>query len=168
MVVVNDDCDEDGGEVEMKKFDFKGLACIDSELSRLCMEQIARLPEMVGEMDIIERLFAFDDDPIITSYDYADKVLDELGTFNCVNLVLAYGKQNFGYKVDRLDAPLVANICVRIFGRELLYMSAYYREEPCRVYYTKRDLQKIEAELQVYLESLTEDFSNVVFDEYGV
>lgn len=63
----------------MKKFNFTGLACIDSELSRLCMEQIARLPEMVGEIDIIEPLFNFRGDPIITSCDYADKVLDEFG-----------------------------------------------------------------------------------------
>lgn len=152
----------------MKKFDFNGLACVDSELSRLCMEQIARLPKMLGEIDIVGPLFDFEGDQLITSYGYADKVLDELGTFNCVNLVLAYSKQYFGYKVDKLDAPFVANTCVRIFGRTLLDKSAYFKEEPIRVYYTRRDLQKIEAELQVYLESLTEDFSNVVFDEYGV
>lgn len=152
----------------MKKFDFTGLAGIDSGLSRLCMEQIAHLPEMVGEIDIMETLFDFEGDPIITSYDYADKVLEELGTFNCVNLVLAYSKRYFGYEVNKLDACFVANICIRIFGRELLYKSAYYREEACRIYYTEQDLQKIEAELQAYLEGLTEDFSNVVFDEFGV
>lgn len=81
---------------------------------------------------------------------------------------MAYSERHYTFKVSRLNATLVANTSVRIFGRTLLYKSAYFRKDPCRVYYTKRDLQKIEAELQVYLESLTEDFSNVVFDEYVV
>lgn len=152
----------------MKKFNFKGLVCIDSELSRLCMEQIARLPEMVGKERIDDILFGFWGEPLVTSYDYADKALDELGVFNCVNLVLAYSRNTFGkYKVDRLDAPQTVNTCVRIFGRCLLEKSATYKARKMQDY-GKRPLQKIEAELQVYLESLTEDFSNVVFDEYGV
>lgn len=152
----------------MKKFNFTGLAGIDSELSRLCMEQIARLPEQVEVFDLMGALFDFENEPIITSYDYANKALDELGVFNCVSLIQAYSERHYDYKVRRLNAPLVANACVHIFGKTLLYKSAYFREEPCRVYYTEHDLQKIEAELQVYLESLTEDFSNVVFDEYGI
>lgn len=153
----------------MKKFNFTGLACIDSELSRRCMEQIARLPEMVGtgdSDDVYEYLFG-DVSENVRSYGYANKLLGELGVFNCINLVLVYERERYqvvGVKFDQVD---VARKCVCIFGEVLLVKSERYRKclgEPV----SKRDLRKIEAELQVYLEGLTEDFSNVVFDEYGV
>lgn len=149
----------------MKKFNFTGLACIDSELSRLCMEQIARLPEMVGKEDLHARLY--NDNDLIRSYGFADKVLDELGVFNCVNLVLAYDREAYQSVGVQLNAPQVARMCVYIFGAVLLDKSPHYKKMESETF-SKRDLQKIEAELQVYLESLKDDFSNVVFDEYGI
>lgn len=149
----------------MKKFDFTGLAGIDSELSRLCMEQIARLPEMVGKGDLLARLF--NDDVLISSYDYANKAMDELGVFNCINLVLAYDREVYQHVGIQFEEVQVATMCVYVFGEVLLNKSPHYKKMESNTF-SKQDLQKIEAELQVYLESLTEDFSNVVFTEYGV
>lgn len=142
----------------MKKFNFENLAGVDSELSLLCVKSIQtvldqlRKGESVGEGGLP-----------VTSYTYADKILDELGVFNCINLILSVYP---GATFKKLDSVKVANACVFIFGEVLESKSPHYQNNPDAL--SPSDCDIVESELQTYLESLTEDFSNVVFDEYEV
>lgn len=142
----------------MKKFNFENLAGVDSELSLICVRSIQNTLDHLRKGEFVEQ-----GELAITSYAYADKILDELGVFNCINLILTVYKDS---PLKKLDSVKVANACAVVFGEVLASKSPHYQNNQDAL--SPLDCDIAEAELQTYLESLTEDFSNVVFDEYGV
>lgn len=142
----------------MKKFNFENLAGVDSELTLICVQSIRTTLDRLRKGDFVTQ-----GELAVTSYGYADKILDELGVFNCINLILAVYNGNHFKKLDSVN---VANACIVIFGDVLGSKSPHYQNNLNAL--SPLDCDIVEAELQTYLESLTEDFSNVVFDEYDI
>lgn len=148
----------------MKKFNFENLAGVNSELSLICVQSIQTTLDRLRKGDFVDKVdFVEQEDFAITYYGYADKIVNELGVFNCINLILAAYN---GSRFKKFDSVNVANACAVIFGVVLVSKSQHYQSNQNSL--SPLDCDFVEDELQTYLESLTEDFSNVVFDEYGV
>lgn len=142
----------------MKKFNFVGLPANGSELSRCLFEQFGELHTVNDPKYVLEELL--DNGDVITNWEYAERLLAELGTFNCINLVLSYDREQYTGQDIWMNPVSIANQC--------LYISAVVLLSKTSASDNDLTLAELESELQHYLETLTSDFSNVVFDEYGI
>lgn len=149
----------------MKKFNFEKLACNDSGLSEtvlLCLERLSDQAGVYGG-DLHYQLFNSDQEYIF--YASAEEDLDEIGLWACIDKVISYHNDNFGeFKPDSTNPCYFANMMVYIIGNELLQHSTHLNNECWGRELTDEDLAIIEDELQLYLEGLTDDLTEVVFD----
>lgn len=149
----------------MKKFNFKHLDCNDSGLSKTVLECLASLSDQVGEYggDLHSGLFNSGD--VYIYYAEAVKDLDELDTWSVIDKVITYHNYNFGeFKPNSIDPCYFANMMIYIIGEELLAHSEHLNNECWDREMTKEDLAIIEDELQIYLENLTKDLTEIAFE----
>lgn len=149
----------------MKKFNFKNLACNDSGLSGTVLACLATLSDKVGEYgcDLHNELFNSSQEYIY--YADAEKDLEEVGTWTCIDKVISYHNDNFGqFKPNSIDPCYFANMMVYIIGEELLRHSEHLNDECWDREMTVEDLAIIEDELRTYLESLAEDLTEIAFE----
>lgn len=149
----------------MKKFNFKNLACNDSGLSETVLACLATLSDKVGEYGGDLHSILFNEDTTYIYYEDAETDLDELGTWAVIRKVIDYHNDNFGeFKPNSIDPYYFANMMVYIIGEELLRHSDHLNNECWDREMTEEDLAIIEDELQTYLESLTKDLTEIVFE----
>lgn len=95
---------------------------------------------------------------------------DDLGVWDCLNLVKHYELENFGEMYTKLEAFSIANMVNYILGYHLLGKSKHLPNEAWDDYLTADDLATIQAELRAYIEGLTDwrKLWNEVCEEYNV
>lgn len=149
----------------MKKFNFKNLACNDSGLSGTvlsCLEVLSDKDGIYGG-DLHNELFNTSEEYIY--YADAEKDLAEVGIWAMIEKVVSYHNDNFGeFKPDSINPCYFTNMMVYIIGEELLRHSEHLNKECWDRELTDEDLVIIEDELQSYLEGLTDDLTEIVFD----
>lgn len=96
---------------------------------------------------------------------------DDLGVWDCINLVVNYEKWHYGEVSTEMSAFKVANMVNYILGYHLLGKSEHLtKSDAWDNYLTEEDLEVIQSELRAYIESLRDwtDFWTEVCDEYDV
>lgn len=153
----------------MKTFDLETISkAYDSGISKKVIDQLVnRLSgcEGVYGCDLHSRLF--NEEQLYIMVVETETDLEELGVFNCIRLVNEYEKFHFGEFNTEIEPCKIANMVCYIMG-EFIYKSKHLTDKCWDDELTEKDLKIIENELQIYLESLDEDLSNVAFDEWGV
>lgn len=152
----------------MKEFNFVGMAACGCGLSETVLNTLERLPDMVGKYGCDVHSLLYNGYQNYMSYDAAEVDLDEVGTFNCVKCVVKYQNDNYGQVSNDIDACKVADLMVYIMGECLLRKSEHLQNECWDRELTEDDVAIITDELQTYLEGLSDDLTNVAFDEVGV
>lgn len=139
----------------------------DSEISSLVINRVfseLRSCEGVYGFDLHEHLF---EEQQYTSPIKAETDLNELGIFNCINLVAAYENLYCGGFHTPITATHICNRVYYIMG-EFVLKSSHLRKHCWDEQMTMEDVLIIEEELQHYLDQLLDDLSNVAFDEYNI
>ena len=153
----------------MKKFNLETiLGAYESGIARKVIDRLANSLsdcEGVYGCDLHSRLF--NDEPLYVWHGEAIDDLNELGVFDCIRLVREYEQSNFGEFNTEIEPSKIANMVCYIVG-ELIYKSNHLTNHCWNEKLTEKDLEIIEDEFQVYLESLDEDLSNVAFDEWEI
>lgn len=144
------------------------LGAYESGIARKVIDRLANsLSDCVGVYgcDLHSRLF--NDEPLYVWHGDAIDDLNELGVFNCIRLVREYEQSNFGEFYTAIEPSKIANMVCYIVG-EFINESSHLTNHCWNERLTEKDLETIADELQVYLESLAEDLSNVAFDEWEI
>lgn len=153
----------------MKKFNLETiLEAYESGIARKVIDRLANsLSDCEGVFgcDLHSRLF--NEERLYTTPGEAAEDLGNIGVFNCIRLVREYEQSNFGEFNTEIEPSKIANMVCYIVG-EFIYKSNHLTNNCWDDKLTEKDLEIIEDELQVYLESLAEDLSNVAFGEWGV
>lgn len=153
----------------MKKFNVETiLEAYKSGIARKVIDRLANsLSDCAGVYgcDLHSRLF--NEEPLYIMPGEAIDDLNALGVFNCIRLVREYEQSNFGEFYTAVEPTRIANMVCYIVG-EFINQSDHLTDHCWNDKLTAKDLEVIEDELQVYLESLAEDLSNVAFDEWGI
>lgn len=153
----------------MKTFNLETISkAYDSGMAQKVIDrlfnQLADCEGVYG-CDLHSRLF--NEEQLYIMVAEAEGDLEELGVFNCICLVKEYEKFHFGEFNTEIEPCKIANMVCYIMG-EFINNSEHLTNKCWDDKLTEKDLEIIEDELQVYLESLDEDLSNVAFDEWGV
>lgn len=149
----------------MKKFNFKNLACNDSGLSGTVLACLAALSDKEGVYgcDLHNELFNSSEEYIY--YADAEKDLEEVGSWTCIDKVISYHNDNYGeFKPNSIDPCYFANMMVYIIGEGLLQNSDHLIDECWNREMTEEDLAIIEDELQSYLDGLECDLTEIAFE----
>lgn len=95
---------------------------------------------------------------------------EDLGVWDCLNLVKNYELENFGEMYTKLEAFSIANMMNVILGSHLLNRSEHLQGEAWDNYLTADDLEAIQKELRSYIEGLADwvDFWEEVCAAYKV
>ena len=153
----------------MKKFNLETiLGAYESGISRKVIDRLANSLsdcEGVYGCDLHSRLF--NEELLYIMPGEAAEDLGNIGVFNCIRLVREYEQSNFGEFSTEIEPSKIANMVCYIVG-EFINKSNHLTNNCWDDKLTEKDLELIEDELQVYLESLAEDLSNVAFDEWGI
>ena len=154
----------------MKKFNLETiLEAYESGIARKVIDRLANSLsdcEGVYGCDLHSRLF--NDEPLYVWHGEAAKEdLENIGVFDCIRLVREYEQSNFGEFNTEIEPSKIANMVCYIVG-ELIYKSNHLTNHCWNEKLTEKDLEIIEDEFQVYLESLDEDLSSVAFDEWEI
>lgn len=93
---------------------------------------------------------------------------DDLGVWDCIDLVVNYEKWHFGEVFTEMSAFKVANMVNYILGYHLLNKSSHLQNEAWDDHLTADDLAIIQKELRTYIEGLADwvDFWEEVCGEY--
>lgn len=126
------------------------------------LSMINRTFEMLSEIESKEGVccgcdlhhYLFNEDYAFIYTADAREACEELGVFECVELVNSYEKFNFGEQYTEFEPAKIANMVVYILGQEILSKSRYLDQCWDR-YLTKEDIKEIIEEL------------NDVFDSWG-
>ena len=155
----------------MKKFNLETiLGAYESGISRKVIDRLANsLSDCEGVFgcDLHSRLFN-EERLYTTPGEAAKEDLENTGVFDCIRLVREYERSNFGEFNTEIEPPKIANMVGYIVGEFIINKSNHLTNNCWDDKLTEKDLEIIEDELQVYLESLDEDLSNVAFGEWGI
>ena len=154
----------------MKKFNLETiLEAYESGIARKVIDRLANSLsdcEGVYGCDLHSRLFN-EELLYIMHGEAAKEDLENIGVFDCIRLVREYEQSNFGEFNTEIEPSKIANMVCYIVG-EFINKSNHLTNNCWDDNLTEKDLEIIEDEFQVYLESLDEDLSSVAFDEWEI
>lgn len=117
------------------------------------LSMISRTFEMLSEIENKEGVYGCDLHSYLFNEDYAFiytsdaiKACEELGVFDCIELVRNYENFNFGEQYTNVEPFKIANMVVYILGQEILSRSKHLNECWDR-YLEKDDIEEITEEL---------------------
>lgn len=97
----------------------------------------------------------------------AQKACEEIGVFDCIDLVNSYEKFNFGELYTDINPFSIANMIVYILGQELLAKSSHLNYECWDRRLTSEDIQIIIDELNDDFEKWGDlDLFNIAYQNY--
>lgn len=121
---------------------------------------INRTFEMLSEIENKEGVYGCDLHHYFFNEDYAfiytsdaPEACEELGTFECIELVRSYEKFNFGEQYTNVEPSKIANMIVYILGQEILSKSRHL-DQCWDNELTKEDINKIIEELNYTFDGL--------------
>lgn len=126
---------------------------------------INRTFQMLSEISALEGKQGCDLHHYLFNQDYAfiytedaEKACEELGVFDCINLVRNYEEHHFGKLITDLEPFNIANMCAYIMGDELLMKSHHLRDKCWDRCLTSQDIEKI-------INEINSELPNDIFEE---
>lgn len=152
---------------------FEQIAAVENNLIRNVLATCWNISEEMDGREVYGcdlHHYLFNSGHYTTLIPQTEADTDDLGVWDCLQLVHNYEKLHFGEFNTKVEPFAVAHMVRYILGDHLLGKSEHLRGEAWDDYLTADDLEEIQKELRAYIGGLTDwrKLWEEVCDEYNV